>query len=89
MALWRRALIGQDNNGMKVYALRVKISASLSRALDGVCLRLGLSKRHVIESAIREKIEDLLDREDLRMAVRRAAGFHRWELVRKEAYRRI
>lgn len=67
--------------------LSTRIPADLTRALDAVCKRLGLRKNHVLEIALRDKIEDLLDAEDLRGAVREATGFHRWEDVRKEAGR--
>jgi hypothetical protein len=45
---------------------------------------LGLRKNHLVEEAIREKIEDLLDSYDLRQAVKETTGFHSWDSVRKE-----
>jgi len=48
---------------------------------------LGLRKNFVVEAALREKLEELLDAEDLRDAVREATGFHPWEAVKKEASR--
>jgi len=69
---------------MKTHALATKLPLDLTRALDEVCGKLGLRKNHVIETALREKIEDLLDGEDLKSAQREATGFHDWEGVRKE-----
>jgi len=69
---------------MKTEALATKLPADLTRALDEVCAKLGLRKNHVIEGALRDKIEDLLDGEDLKMGVREATGFHEWEGVKKE-----
>jgi hypothetical protein len=73
---------------MKTVALATRLPADLTDALDAVCRRLGLRKNFVLESALREKLEDLLDGEDLKGAVREATGFHDWESVRKESLRR-
>ena len=73
---------------MKTAALATRLPVDLTRTLDAVCRKLGLRKNHVLETALREKIEDLLDTEDLREAVREATGFHPWESVRREAARR-
>ena len=70
---------------MSNQALATKLPADLTRALNMVCQRLGLRKNHVIESALREKLEDLMDAEDLGEAIREATGFHSWENVRREA----
>lgn len=70
---------------MKTAALATRLPADLTRTLDEVCRRLGLRKNHVLETALREKIEDLLDTVDLREAVREATGFHAWDSVK---YRR-
>ncbi|MBI4411064.1 MAG: hypothetical protein HY541_01100 [Deltaproteobacteria bacterium] len=64
-------------------ALATKLPADLKRSLDSVCKKLGLRKNFVIESALREKLEDLLDRHDLQEAVREATGFHDWEPIKK------
>jgi hypothetical protein len=42
----------------------------------------------VLETAFREKIEDLLDTEDLREAMKEATGFHAWEEVKATARKR-
>ena len=70
---------------MKTHPLATRLPAELTEALDAVCSRFGLRKNHVIETALREKIEDLLDGEDLKNAVREATGFHDWEEVKREA----
>ena len=69
---------------MKMQAIATKLPADLTQALDAVCRKFGLRKNYVLETALREKIEDLLDSEDLREAVREATGFHSWESIKKE-----
>ena len=69
---------------MKTQAIATKLPADLTKALDDVCKRMGLRKNFVLEAALREKIEDLLDAEDLQEAVREATGFHSWEELKKE-----
>jgi hypothetical protein len=69
---------------MKTRTLATKLPADLVEALDAVCKQLGLRKNFVIEAALKEKIEDLLDAEDLRKAVKEATGFHSWEEVKAE-----
>jgi predicted DNA-binding protein len=61
-----------------------KLSADLVRDLDSVCDTLGLRKNFVVEEALREKIEDLMDAHDLRQAVKEATGFHSLDSVRRE-----
>lgn len=72
---------------MKTAALATRLPVDLIRALDEVCRQLGFRKNHVLEVALREKIEDLLDSEDLRQAVESSTGFHSWEAVRKASAR--
>ena len=60
-----------------------KIPGELKRQISMVCETLGLKKNFVVEEAIREKLEDLLDAHDLRQAVKEASGFHSWETVKK------
>jgi len=60
-----------------------KIPGELKRQISMVCETLGLKKNFVVEEAIREKLEDLLDAHDLRQAVKEATGFHSWESVKK------
>lgn len=63
---------------MKTARLRARVSLSVARQLDRVCESLGLRKNFVIESALREKLEDLLDARELENAIRTAVGFHEW-----------
>lgn len=65
-------------------AFATKLPVDLKKALDQVCKQLGLRKNFVIESALREKLEDLLDTHDLQEAIGEATGFHSWETVKKE-----
>lgn len=60
-----------------------KLPKELKGRLDEVCELLGLRKNFLIEEAIREKLEDLLDAHDLRQAMKEATGFHSWESVKK------
>jgi predicted DNA-binding protein len=69
---------------VKTQALATRLPADLAETLDVVCKRLGLRKNFVLEAALREKLEDLMDAEDLRDAIREATGFHRWEKVKDE-----
>jgi predicted transcriptional regulator len=69
---------------MKTRTLTVNLPADLFEALDAVCKLLRLRKSFVVETALREKIEDLLGAEDLCEAVKQATGFHAWEEVKSE-----
>ncbi len=73
------------NPGMKNEPLATKLPPDLTKTLHEVCTRLGLRKNFVIESALREKLEELMDAEDLREAIAEATGFHSWETVKREA----
>jgi predicted transcriptional regulator len=73
--------------GMKTAPFATKLPADLTAQLDRVCRKLGLRKNFVLEIALREKIEDLLDAADLREAMSEATGFHAWEDVKKEPRR--
>lgn len=70
---------------MKTRALATRLPVDLADALDVVCKRAGLRKNFLVEAALREKIEDLLDTADLREAIREATGFFSWEAVKGEA----
>jgi len=61
----------------------VKLPSDLKKTLDAVTGLLGLRKNFVVEEALREKIEDLLDAHDLRQAITEATGFHAWRDVKK------
>lgn len=65
-------------------AFATKLPVSLKKTLDKVCKQLGLRKNFVIETALREKLEDLLDQYDLTEAVREATGFHDWQSIKKD-----
>lgn len=77
-------MLHERGHVVKTRTLATKLPADLVEALDIVCKRLGLRKNFVVEAALREKIEDLLDTEDLREAVKEATGFHAWEEVKAE-----
>lgn len=72
---------------MKTEPFATKLPADLTAQLDLVCKKLGLRKNFVLETALREKIEDLLDAADLREAMNEATGFHSWDIVKKETRR--
>jgi predicted DNA-binding protein len=67
----------------RVEAFATKLPVDLKETLDQVCEKLGLRKNFVVESALREKLEDLLDTYDLEEAIGEATGFHSWENVKK------
>lgn len=65
-----------------------KLSPELKAALDEVCRRFGLRKSFIVEEALREKLEDLVDAFDLEEARKTAVSFRSWEEVEKELQRR-
>jgi hypothetical protein len=65
-----------------------RISVGLARDLDRLCRRFGLRKNFVVETALREKIEDLLDAAELKTAVQEAVAFHPWNDVKKDLRRK-
>ena len=67
----------------KTQAFATRLPSDLTLALDEICRRLGLRKNFVVEAALKEKLEDLLDAEDLKESVRSATGFHTWDGVKK------
>lgn len=70
---------------MKTTAFATRLPTALVQALDAACRKNGLRKNFVVETALKERLEDLLDAEDLRAAVKDATGFHDWESVKREA----
>jgi predicted transcriptional regulator len=72
---------------MKTVPLATKLPSDLTAQLDIVCKKLGLRKNFILETALREKLEDLLDAEDLREAMSEATGFHAWDDIKKETRR--
>ena len=73
---------------MKGEPLATRLPADLTRTLDAVCERLGLKKNFVIETALREKLEELMDADDLKQAISEATGFHTWQAVKAAAKKR-
>ena len=73
---------------MKTEPFATKLPADLTAQLDAVCKKLGLRKNFVLETALREKLEDLIDAADLRMAMKEATGFHAWDDVKRENRRK-
>lgn len=73
---------------MKTEPFATRLPADLTAKLDAVCKKLGLRKNFVLEAALREKLEDLLDAADLREAMEEAMGFHAWEDVKREDRRK-
>jgi len=69
-------------------AFATNIPSDLKKALDETCEKLGLRKNFVIEAALREKIEDLLDANDLEEAAKEATRFVKWKDVKKELKKR-
>lgn len=67
-----------------VEAFATKLPSDLKKALDQVCEKLGLRKNYVVETALREKIEDLLDMQDLDSAIKESTGFRPWVSIRTE-----
>ena len=65
-------------------AFATKIPSDLKKALDRTCEKLGLRKNHVVETALREKLEDLMDAHDLQEAVKEATGFHPWDSIKRD-----
>lgn len=61
-----------------------KIPKDLKKQLDEVCEKLGMKKNFIVEEALRDKLEDLLDAYDLREAIGESTGFHSWESIKKE-----
>ena len=72
---------------MKTEPFATKLPSDLTTQLDAVCKKLGLRKNFVLEAALREKLEDLIDAADLRKAMNEATGFHAWDAVKKEVCR--
>lgn len=66
----------------QIFATR--LPADLKKQLTTVCDLLGIRKNFVVEEAIREKLEDLLDAYDLRQSIKEASGFHSWDSIKKE-----
>ncbi|MBI2346777.1 MAG: hypothetical protein HYV03_07875 [Deltaproteobacteria bacterium] len=68
---------------VRAAAFATKLPVDLKETLDRVCVKLGLRKNYVVETALREKLEDLLDANDLQQAMAEATGFHPWRGIRR------
>jgi len=62
----------RTSKGKHLLVLGGQPPAGLVEALDEVCRTTDMRKNAILEAAIRDKIEDSLDAEDLRTAVREA-----------------
>lgn len=60
-----------------------KIPSELKKLLDKVCRMAGVKKQFVVEEALREKIDDILDAYDLREAIKSSGEFYSWESIKK------
>ena len=69
---------------MKTVTFATKLPADLTETLSELCKRLGLKKSALVESALRERIEDLVDAHDLREAMTQETRFHSWQSVKAE-----
>ncbi|NJL29420.1 MAG: hypothetical protein HC897_16795 [Thermoanaerobaculia bacterium] len=65
-------------------ALTTRIPIDLKQALDELCHRYGLRRSSIVEQALREKLEDLIDAFDLEEAQRTATTFLGWDEVEAE-----
>jgi len=72
---------------IKTEPFATKLPSDLTAQLDAVCKKLGRRKNFVLEAALREILEDLINAADLREAMNEASGFHAWDAVKKEARR--
>jgi hypothetical protein len=61
-----------------------KLPSDLIQALNAICHTMGLRKKFVIEMALREKLEELMDQADLKDAMENARGFESWETVKRD-----
>ncbi len=67
----------------KSEAFAAKLPEKLKRQFSTVCDNLGLKKNQVVEAALREKLEDLMDTHDLRVAIKKPTGFHPMGSIKK------
>lgn len=68
----------------KSTAFATKLPNDLKDQLDEVCERFGYRKNFIVEQALREKLEDILDAHDLERAVKEASGFQDWQGIKKQ-----
>ncbi len=65
-----------------------KLPKDVVETLNRLCVAAGLRKNRVVEMALREKLEELMDIYDLHDAIREATHFHMWEHVKKDLRRK-
>jgi predicted transcriptional regulator len=65
-------------------AFATRLPPEVIRALDEVCERYGLRKNFVVEQALRDKIEDLVDAFELEEARKDGVSFTPWEEIERE-----
>ncbi len=58
-----------------------RLPPDLIKALHETCERFGLRKNFVVEQALREKLEDLVDAFELEEARKSAVSFTAWDEV--------
>ncbi|MBI4656458.1 MAG: hypothetical protein HY746_06920 [Elusimicrobia bacterium] len=66
-----------------IQVFATKLPKDLVAQIADLCNKLGIRKNFLVEEALRDKIEDLLDAYDLRQSMKEATGFHPWESVKK------
>lgn len=64
-----------------------KLPKKLKKQTDKICALLGLKKSSLVEEAIREKLEDLLDAHDLKQAMDETTSFRSWKSIKKQLSR--
>jgi prophage antirepressor-like protein len=69
---------------MKTVAVCARLPEDLSIQLNDVCDALGYKKNRFIEIALRAKIDEVLDAQDLEEAVEDETGFSSLDAVRDE-----
>lgn len=70
---------------MTTVALATKIPLDLKKLLDKVCEKMGFRQNFIVETALREKLEDLLDASDLTDAIKGAGTLESWENIKPKA----
>lgn len=69
---------------MSRVAFAVKLPEGLVRALDQVCKQYGYKKQALVEAALWEKLEDILDAYDLDVELKKPQKLHPWSHVRSK-----
>lgn len=61
----------------------MRLPQSLEKQVSEVCDLLGMRKSDLVEEAVREKLEDLLNAYNLRSSLREASGHAPWGILKK------